>query len=666
MVQATYPHTNIDIQDNSGGSAVTVQQTPMHLPCFFIFAEKGEIGIPYYGQYSDQVAKYGANTFLESSAFFQHPSVFAKKAAQYQPIYVIRLADNTVTQAGLVLEAVVTTMPVTQYQLDGSGARVLDSNGNPLPQLMVDGVTPVTAPGVSIKWMVRALSVGETYNAIATTTTTSGGHTVTTYPIIADLAKTPGSAVNRSGFSLYYTPNYDSNAVASTNSMTYRFAPAILSPGTNGVSSKIFDTFNATYNDVSLKTTAIDSTTNQDISLNAILQNNYVGQDSAGNSIDLLDYDMYVYSANVATIGAQIITLSSELSQSLDPFMINILTGIDQNGNNYHHAIIDPASTTTINSNVILYHTGGTDGTLTKTALETLTTAFCQSTSNPDFQDTFRYPFTHFYDSGYALATKYAMAGIFSLRDDVKIDFSTQDVANAPNTAAQDQSAGAAILAAVSLYPESVIYGTEAMRASIYQQCGLLASSAAVSYAGYVPATLDRMIKRCIWNNGIYIKGSPKGRPNSEVTVFKKLNWTEATVTQKQLNWDTALNTIGYADMSTLFYADLRSIYPDQTSLLSDDVFVDYLIYLKHIVRNRWTYYAGMNVPVKKQFQQIATDIDSTCSRAFVGVLPTKTTVFQTALDQLRGYSTTVSVAVTGTAPNRIWNVIVPVSQSAA
>ena len=666
MAQATYPSVNINIQDIGGGSSVTVQDTPLHMPFFFLLAEKGPVGIPYYGSYADQVNTFGANTFLESAPFFQHASVFAKTAAQYQPIFVIRLADNTVAPAGLVLELIVTTTTVTQYQLDSLGAPILDSAGAKVPQLQIDGVTPVTQPGVSLKWMVRPLAAGETYDSIATTTTTSSGHTITTYPIIADVANSPGSAVNRSGFSFYYTPQFDANVVAAVKSMTYRFAPVVMSSTNSGVSSKVYDAFGMPYSDVSLKAVALDPTTGQDVSLNAILANNYVGTDSIGNPIPLLDYQTHVYSNNVAAIGAQIISLSPEISSTTDPFMINILTGVDTNGNPYHHFIMDSTSSATINSNVVLYHTGGSDGTLTKAAFEALVTAFCQSTTNPDFQDYFRYPFTHFYDSGFSLPTKYALANMFALRDDIKIDFSTQDVANPPNTAAQDQSAGASLLSTITLYPESVLYGTEAMRASIYQQCGTLASSSRVSWTGWVPATLDRLIKRSIWNNATYVKGSPKGRPNSEVTIFKKLNWSEATATQKQLNWDTALNSIGYADMSTLFYADLRSIYMDQTSLLSDDVFVDYLVYLKHIVRNRWTYYAGRNTPIKKQFAQIATDIDSACSQAFAGALPTKTTVYHTALDQLRGYSTTVSVAVTGTNPNRIWNVIVQVSHSAA
>jgi hypothetical protein len=174
------------------------------------------------------------------------------------------------------------------------------------------------------------------------------------------------------------------------------------------------------------------------------------------------------------------------------------------------------------------------------------------------------------------------------------------------------------------------------------------------------------MIKRCAYYSGIYVKGTPKGRPNSEVTVFKKMSWTIASVTQKQLNWDTALNTVSYADTSTLFYPDLRSVYSDQTSLLSDSVFVDYLIMIKHIARNRWTYYAGRNDNPTTLFSTISKDIDSQCATVFGSYITTSTTVSQTDADLKNGYSYTVTVAVQGNMPNRIWNVIIPVSRQPA
>jgi hypothetical protein len=80
-------------------------------------------------------------------------------------------------------------------------------------------------------------------------------------------------------------------------------------------------------------------------------------------------------------------------------------------------------------------------------------------------------------------------------------------------------------------------------------------------------------------------------------------------------------------------------------------------------VRNKWTYYAGVETPVKQLYSTIENDIDTTCFNVFGNTIITKTTVSQTAADLQNGYSYTVTVAVQGNMPTRIWNVVVSVSR---
>jgi len=327
--------------------------------------------------------------------------------------------------------------------------------------------------------------------------------------------------------------------------------------------------------------------------------------------------------------------------------------------------MVAASAVSVLNANVVEYLQGGSDGSLSKTMLETQTMAFLAGEINPEVGNTFRYPFTHIYDSGYALPTKQAIMSIYGLRDDVKIDFSTQDVANPANTAAQDQSTGSALRTAALLYPESTSFGTQACRASIYQQVGTLSDTQV--YTNIVPANLDRMIKRCIFNGTDHVSGEPKGRPNSEVTIFNitSLNWTPASSAQMQLNWSTGLNYIQYCDVSTLFYPDLLSVYPIDTSLLSSDVFVDYTVYLKKIIRRIWTIFVGRDDPPKSLYQDISKAIDAAASVAFNGMITTSTVVSQTAIDTALGYQLTVTTTVSGNMPNRVWKVIVPINRAA-
>ncbi len=655
MAALTYPRPVINIQDNSGGSTVTTQVASLHAPFFFIQAEQGPIGIPVLGTLAQHQATFGVNTFDPMQKFYSHQTQFAVKALQYQQVYLIRLADNTVSTANLIVEVTLSQASIPQYVTDALGARIFTSAGAPTPEVDASGVA-ISQPGYTISWSTRNLASTENINSLAVTTSLSGGSTSTTYPMLGFIAPSPGSGPNNSGLSLYYTTDSSPTIETDVQSILYRFAPVTLAAGNSGVTTPVTDIFTQNYNDVSLRQAAVDPNTAQDVSLNGILFANY--QDADGNN--LLDYTATVYSANVQAVGLAILAVSPELAGT-DPFLINALAGIDANGNPYQHCIVEASLVGS--SSAVLYLSGGSDGATDRVTFESLVAAFVQGEDNVEFQDQFRYPFTHFYDSGFSLANKFALMNILALRDDVVGTFSTQDTSDVPNTQAQDQSSGAAILARARTYPESVLYGTEAMRVEIYNQSGYLAASNGIS--GVVALTIDRMVKRCTYYSGPYVKGSPKGRPNSEVTLFKKIFWTAATQTQKQLNWDTALNTVSYADISTLFYPDLRSIYVDQTSLLSDGVFVDLLVFLKHIARNKWTYYAGRDDPAVKLFSTIAQDIDTTCNTVFGGALPTKTVVSQTDADQKAGYASTVTISVNGDLPNRVWNVVIPVSRTA-
>lgn len=660
MSSNTYPNVYIDVDDDSGSGAVSTTTTiPLHLPFFFIQAEKGPVGVPVLGAMAAHESTFGTLTFDTTQPYFSHSTVFARAAMNYQNVFLIRLADQTATAASLVLLATVTNVSMTQYEVDSTGAQIVDSSGNPVAKTSANG-TPLTEPGLSISYGIRALAADETYDAVANVVEgTTANPTGTTYPIIATVGTSVGSAINREGFRLFYSTAASSTVAESVKSALYAFQPVTLAADNSGVVSVVDDIYTADVNYVSLKASAYDSDTAQYVDLNSILQNNYV--DSSGDST--LDYNVHVYSDNVQAIGNAILALSPELADTVtDPFQINILTAVDPNGNPYQHVEVSSASAGVVNANVSLYNSGGSDGTVSKAQLESLVTAFVQGDDTAEFQDYFRYPFSHFYDSGYSLATKYALMTLFSLRDDVNLTFSTQDVALANNTAAQDQSAGAALLARIQANPESTLYGTPTMRAEIYQQVGLLATPN--GWTNWVPATLDRMIKRCIYYSGDYVKGTPKGRPYSEVTVFKKMSWTAATPTMKQTNWNTALNTVSYADMNTLFYADLRTVYSDQTSLLSDGVFVDYLIFLKHIARARWTVYAGRDDSASKLFTTIANDINTQCNYVFGSRISATTTVTQTDADLRNGFSSTVTIAVQGSMPNRIWNVVIPVSRA--
>lgn len=663
MVTITYPGVRMKgVQDTYAGSRSTNTTIPLHLPLFFIVAEKGPVGVPTLCDEATAYAVFGENTFDPTKKFFNHQQVFAKYAMGYQQVYLVRLADSTVTTAGVVLEATLSKTDVTQYQKDTLGNRVVDATTKlPVPRMQADGTTPLTEPGYSILFSTRALAAGESYDGIKSTTTGSGDTLATTYPILAASATTAGTAGLRSGFKFYFDTSVSTTAEEAVSSILYRFVPMSLAYNSSGNTTVIVDEYGNQYNDVSLKDAAVNPSTAQDVSLNSIAFENF--PESGEGS---LDFNIHVYSSNVEAIVSTVASLETAISPSADPFLVNILEATDINNLPYDHFVVDAASAGVINSDITIFLEGGSDGDVSLSGFETLIQSYLTGDNTIEFQDYYRYPFSHVYDSGFSLPTKYALMNIYSLRDDVNITWWTQDLLANPktaNTAAEDQSAGSAILSRVRTYPESTDFGTGVIRGEIYQQAAWLATTSGYTN-GIVATSLDRLIKRCTYYSGTYIKGTPKGRPNNVVTLFRKISWTAAGDTQKQLNWDSALNTISYADINTPFYPDIISVHPDTTSLLSDGVFVDYIIFLKHIARNKWTYYVGRNDSITKLADTISKDIDNTVATVFKGLITTTTSVTQTESDLAAGDTATITIAVQGNMPNRIWNVILPVSRA--
>ena len=394
--------------------------------------------------------------------------------------------------------------------------------------------------------------------------------------------------------------------------------------------------------------------------LGEVIPNEYATKD--------LTFNMFMYPNNVETIGTACLAVEDDslfATEFTSPFMVNLFTGTSMELKPYSHIQVDTSSTGAVllNKNVINYMTGGDDGDTSDAALESLTREWLAGDVFPDILDNARYPVTHMYDSGYESATKEALIDFLGIRDDVKVVLSTQSVYEKPNTKAEDQSMGSFLRARALLHPESMIFGTMACRVTILQQCGEL--NELIPYTRIVPATLDCMMKKGIWQGGTYLKGKPKGLPHSAVTILKNINWFPVNADFKQLSWDNALNYMQYYDMTSIHYPDVISVYPYLTSLLSDDIFMDILIYIKHIVRVQWAIFAGVDDPIPQLISRVRDSVARDIY-AKIGVYArTKVNPYQTSLDVQLGYSLTVEVAVYGTVPNRVWNVIVPVRREA-
>lgn len=661
MYNAGYPAAKFTWDDRSGANTETLFTTDtdgLCVPFQFILAERGVPGEIYFGGAAELNRYLGSETFKETSPYFTPATRFLGTAMAGQGVNVMRLVDPAAEAAALGLFVEVTPGQITQYQKTVTGAYILDTNGNPKPQL--DGSNqPITEAGVTLRWFVRAIANGETFDTLEPTVVGTGASAVTTYPIMGINVLSPGSYGNRQGFSLYSSRTELAAVAEDVNSIIYRFVPYELPTAASTTASAIADVFGSKFSDISFKNEAIYSKTATNYSAKYAFGTNYVVADTGEYT---LPYEVHVYGENVGLIGAAILDVSPELG-TIDPYMIDIISGIDLNGEHYDHVAIDTDSADVVNSNVVNYALGGNDGETSFAKLQEWIVDWIEGGDHGEFPNVQQHPMTHFTDPGFTMVTKQALLNLLDLRDNLKIDLSTQDISLPLNTKAQDLSAGQTLASAAMLHPESVINGVGCTRVGIYAHAGKLVNGTA--YTGNVPFTLNRLVQRRELDGGTYIRGSAAGLPNSEVTLFRKPNWTADDEAIRKLAWASSINVVMHASRTVIFYPDLRTVYPNDTSLLSSDEVSDRIIYMFKICRQIWAKYSGVRKASKKLFPLIERDIDNEINSAMNGDnIQVASTVFQTAADANLGYATSINLAISGNPALRQMNFNVVVGRS--
>jgi hypothetical protein len=658
----SFPHYEINIKDESMRTPLIVEKLPLHRPIFFVIGEKGRVGYPVFGGYDKQKKEFGEATFDVFSKFFKHQNVFLNKALQFQEVFVVRVADNTIAVSNLVLEcSVQTRSDIPVWQTDTNGIRLTDTNGDWIQELDTSN-NPVVSAGVVVNWTVRTLATNEDPNNITTVVTPDVNGDITKYPVAVFRVNSPGSYGNNIGVKLWW----DSSAVPSLaedlESIVYKIAFVEIPYG--------FDTPQPIYNkylyrdtDFTFKEATVDPSTKRRYNLSEVLEKEYVDSPIV----------LKLYADNVTAIcNTCLANLDTVLYPEVDgkPHMVNIINGKAIDGTTYYRNIVvggpttdhtqsTPYTNSITNKNIIQYLRDGQDGDISDTNYENLVKEYLTGSVFPDILDKPRFPITHLYDSGFTTDVKEKMIDFLGVRDDVKVIMSTQSIYDEANNKSEDNSLGSFLRSRLLLHPESYIYGTQAIRGTIIQQAGYLTDGS--GYVKLVPATIDNLIKRCTYQGATYIKGKPKGLPRSAVTILNKINWFPVQDDFKQLSWDNSLNYMQYYDMTGYHYPDVISVYPYKTSLLSDDVFVDLLIYIKHIARFQWAKFSGIDDPIGKLIGDIRESVQRDIYSKMGNYIRTEVNPYQTELDAELGYALTVEIAAYGTVPNRVWNVIVPV-----
>lgn len=721
MDQYTFPHSNINTVDGSGATIVNITVDPLHIPVFWGFAPKGEIGKPVYGSGTILSQTFSTDIFQSSTALGGcHQMQYFQKAASLQRCYFIRLPDGSQTLGFSV---------IVVAKSGSYPAYAKDATTNAFQTTTTGGVTSYTvtndASGSPATATATAYSVVTTPLLLSATTGNYEPDDATIratfnlekadswYEIIRVTGKTPGNWTARSAFSLAVTPSSVAEDItARINMPLVRFSPLFASDinfdflaQTTGEKSYTYSPqqsfFGQSYTDIVLNArSVIDPTTTQDLGWEQALSAAY----SAANTTPVLDYDIFVntdgglaatgpVSTGIQGVLALAMRMGLESGQYTNGQMapnwsdatavrrflaavqkINVLTGQDITGKNLLNVPLDTNNITgaqPFGSYSMYNGFSATDVSTTVSYNDQNLDSALQAwltTSSSTIQNEQQYSMNAAYDSGFSLQTKYALLALQGVRDGLMVDVACDDFSTppasqtstilgsttptrVPMTQAASLSMLATVVSQARLYPDSVDYDTQTFRTEVYPQSGKVSVN---GQSVYLPLTYARMIQRCTFYNTPAVSGSPKGRPNSEVTMFTELNWIPSSNDQMQAFWAAAGNCAVYADRDTLYLSDIRTVYPDLTSLFSDGVYKDYICFTKSLIHKRWTYYEGLNLPAKKITSQLANDITNDCQAAMGSYMPTKTTVSVDDSNTASGYTLQANTDCYGYMPARI------------
>lgn len=363
-------------------------------------------------------------------------------------------------------------------------------------------------------------------------------------------------------------------------------------------------------------------------------------------------------------------------------YKVNVLSLIGPTDVPYDHVILaDTIETgyrkTALTAVSYTHLEGGSDGTVIKdtdadhwASDDHAMYQFCNLTLpilRDNIVEVLRYPMTHIFDVGYSIRTKKAILDFLDVRQEVMTDLSTQvlmsDGSGRPvaetfddlNDQAKDEAAVEVLRAYALLHRESVLFGTDCMRASIYCHAGILTND---DERTLTPFTYVSALWFSMYGNVDYMKeDEPRGLPRAYNTYFRKWNWSNRRLDSQSRVWDAGANYVQYADMKRLFYPSLRTVYRASSSVLIDEWFVAAICYAKYVVHETWAHYSGRNDYASELQGSMKSTLDRKLMHLFNNKYAFASSVYQTADEKEIGYVQHFRLAVEGHSTFRVADV---------
>lgn len=675
------------IKDESGRILpVDITQLPQHLPVFFALTEKSD-EINIVGGAAASVL-YGSKTFDSLSDYYNHQTVGLNttlEAANQAMIVPIKLPESKKASIRLGVEIVAAT-------IDGMNKTRVIWHATPIDP---DGAEPFMS--ADIKDVHRQGSVSSGVSNLKLGALIDAGveyYTPSAYFPIMDLeVEAPGDYGNNLALAIEaptrLSPNpTDSSILASAKAFVYRLS--LLQKNSVGSNpSIVYNRYSENTSDFVLKPDFVNKLTNVNMSFAEVITEQYQEVDNIDvppvyspfsnvavyqDNIELLasmlgaDYTVEALddASNVKSFTIQgIYSTPEEVQENL--YAINIFTGEDINGVPY--PTLDFTNSRKFGGirfgrDSVIYAQGGTDGfpmllgAVDKLALlekfDLAVRDWCDNfnDTNPLF-DSARYPFSNLWDTGFSLATKESLMKPTGQHKRIWATIATHAVADHTSpvdgtgwgyrealTGAEEVAVGMLLRSKALLIPESLEFGTPTVRIAL---CGRSGTMVNRQYRGRLPLTIELIDKVSkYFGSGDAILNPSKAfdvYPNNRVQLMKDINITYQSSNIYNDSWDAGIMWVQNDDIKSTFFPAFRTVYPDDTSVLTSYITMICACYIERVCEITWRKLVGNGKLTDDEFREesdrlLAQELNGKFDNRFKIVVRT----YYTSTDEILGY----------------------------
>ena len=286
---------------------------------------------------------------------------------------------------------------------------------------------------------------------------------------------------------------------------------------------------------------------------------------------------------------------------------------------------------------------GGTDGDLSDEAFEEATREELAkyADENSEVQELAYNVESTFWDSGFTLETKNAIADFISVRKDTFVVLSTHTVGEKPLDLARMRARGVSLDTNLRLNPESTYYGTATCRGLIVGGAYHLRNS---NFTDYVPLSYDLLVKTARF------AGAANGKWKRTYLFDHGDNATISSGTDivpdfiphgvKPALWSANIIYPQKKDRVNYFFPALQTVYGNDTSVLNSYFTIMALCTITKSGHKTWKHFSGAISMTDAQFKLAVEDyMIADLADRFADVIKASATCEITDKDKLRGYS---------------------------